>query len=161
EPIIIVSSCQSNAWLLRAECLDKHLAASRSPPGPAGHLGQQLKRSLGRSKIGHVQSHVRLHHAHEGHIGKIESLGDHLRAKQYVDQSFSESGEHLFVTAALAHAVAIYPAYAVFGEFLFDFRLQLLRALALVSNSFFAARTAARWRILLVPAVMAKHDVAG
>ena len=91
EAFVIVSSCQANARLLGAERLHQHLSATRSTPGPACHLCQQLKRPFGRTKVGHVQGHVRLHYAHQRNVGEIESLGNHLRAEQDVDQPFAKA----------------------------------------------------------------------
>ena len=65
-----------------AEGLHQHPAALVAATGPAGHLGHEVKGPLRRAEVGQVQGRVGLDHADQRHVGKIEPLGDHLRAQQ-------------------------------------------------------------------------------
>src|SRR5579859_2454416 len=52
ERRVVVSSRRLNTVVLRGIGLDDDLSTQRSSTGAAGHLSQQLKRTLGGPKIG-------------------------------------------------------------------------------------------------------------
>src|SRR5688572_6252482 len=114
------------AWVLWIERLNQHPAALWSTARAPGDLRQKLKCPFRRTKIRNVQSHVGVYHTHEGHIGKIEAFGDHLRAHKDVNETLLESIEHPRMAAALLHAVAIHTANNETGELTFNLRVKLL-----------------------------------
>ena len=44
-----------------------------------------MQGALGRTEIRQIQGQIRVQDAHQGHIGEIQPLCDHLRADQDVD----------------------------------------------------------------------------
>ena len=68
--------------MIGAEGLHQHPAPFRPAARAAGHLRDQLKRPFGGAEVGQVQGRVGVDHADQRDVGKIEPLGDHLRAQQ-------------------------------------------------------------------------------
>lgn len=57
----------------------------RSPrPGAARHLRQKLEGALSRAGIRDMETQVRVQHAHQRHVGKVQTLGNHLGAQENV-----------------------------------------------------------------------------
>ncbi|MNJ57070.1 hypothetical protein D3C77_526450 [compost metagenome] len=75
--------------------------------GPARHLHQLSKQTLGRAEVVREQHRIRIQHAHQAQPRKIMPLGHHLRADQDVDLARVHGGEQRFGTAFLARAVGI------------------------------------------------------
>src|SRR5207244_11631069 len=103
-------SGQKDAGLLRIEGLHEHPAATRPATGASGHLRQQLKRPLRRAKVGNVQPNVRVHHADQNDVWKIQSFGDNLCADQEVDEYSTDSIEYCVVATCSASEVDIIQA---------------------------------------------------
>ena len=80
ESLEIVVSRELDRWTKRGRTLDKDFSGHVASTGPTGDLGQELKGPFSSSKIGHVQSNVRVDDAHQSDVWKIEALGDHLCA---------------------------------------------------------------------------------
>ena len=63
------------------------------PPGllvrPSCDLNKQLE-AFSDAQVFHAQRKVRINHSHERGVGKIQTLGDHLRANEDVDPPFSK-----------------------------------------------------------------------
>ena len=79
--------------MIRLITLHDHAAGKNAAAGTPLHLRQKLKRALFAAVIGQVQRHIRCNHAHERDVGKIVSLGDHLRADEYLCLPFAEGGQ--------------------------------------------------------------------
>ena len=85
EGRIVLSASHLDAVVLRVECLDDRFSRSFAAAGPPGHLGQELKRTLGRAEIREPQPHVRGNDANQRHARKIVPLRNHLRADHDVN----------------------------------------------------------------------------
>src|SRR6267378_1584727 len=53
--------------------------------GPPRHLGEQLKSSFARPEIGKMQRQIGVDDSDQGHVWKMQTLGDHLCSDQDVD----------------------------------------------------------------------------
>jgi hypothetical protein len=56
-----------------------------SATGAPRYLGKKLKRSLTSTEVRNVKPHIAINDPHEGNVGKIVPLRDHLRSNQDVD----------------------------------------------------------------------------
>ena len=61
-------------------------------PGAAGHLREQLKRSLGCAKIRHPETDIGGDHSHQRHVRNVVAFGDHLRADENVEFALAKAG---------------------------------------------------------------------
>jgi hypothetical protein len=113
--------------MLGAERLDQHPAASVASAGAAGNLRHQLKGPFGGPEIREVQRRIRVDHADQRHVGKIESFGDHLRAEQDADVARPEGRQCLLVTSRPLHRVRIHPQRGDTRETVPEFLFQPLR----------------------------------
>ena len=89
--------------------LDHHISRVRPPPGPPGGLGEQLKGSLPAGVIRGVEREVRCQHPHQGHLGKVMSLYDHLGPDEDVRLPRREGGEDLLVSPLARGGVHVHP----------------------------------------------------
>ena len=92
---------------LGREGLHHDLAGAVAPAGPPRDLDEELEGALVGPEIGHVHGKVGVDQAHEGHIGKIEALGDHLGADEDIDAAGAEAGEDFAETIFFAHRVGV------------------------------------------------------
>src|SRR5262249_5325445 len=138
--------------------LDQDATPERPAPRSPCHLGEELEGPLRRSEIGDVQADVGVDHPHEGDIGKIQTLSDHLCAEQDVDETFAENAQDTSVAAGAAHAVAIHAADGVARELVLDFGLEFFGPQPLITDLSQATFGTTLRRGLLVATVMAKHD---
>jgi len=80
EALKIVVSRELDRGAKRCRTLDidfsSHVASTRA----TGYLSQELKGPFSSSKIGHVQSYVRVDDTHQSDVWEVEPLGDHLCA---------------------------------------------------------------------------------
>src|SRR5262245_918745 len=60
----------------------------------ARHLGQESVQSFRRAKIGAVEQAVGVNHAHQIQVREIMTLGEYLRADQYVDLALRDTSAH-------------------------------------------------------------------
>ena len=88
--------------------LDEHLAGHVAAPRAPGHLRQQLERALRGAEVRHLQAQVGVDHADQGHVRKVEALGDHLRADQNIDVAAPELAEDLRVGILAAGGVGVH-----------------------------------------------------
>ena len=101
------------------------LAAARA----AGHLLEQVVGALPRPKVGHLEGVVGVHHAHERDLGKVQSLGDHLRAQQHGALRGVELLEQLLVPVLALGGVRVHANHPhVRGQQLHQRVLHLLSA---------------------------------
>ena len=82
KAVVVLGGGAGDDLVVRGEGLDHRPAVLAPPARPAHHLGQQAEGPLGGVVVVHVQAQVRRHHAHQGHVFKIQSLGHHLGAKK-------------------------------------------------------------------------------
>ncbi len=113
--------------LTRRRRLHQHSPPFNAPPRPAGHLGNQMEGPLAGPKLGLMQQRVGINHSHQGHIRKIEPLGDHLRAEQNADLARSKALQCPVVAPRTLHRIAVHPQAGVIAEPGFDLGLQPLR----------------------------------
>ena len=83
--MVVVRLGAPDRVVLGPEGLDDDLARQVRPPGPAGHLGEELKGPLRGAEIRKVEPHVRRHHPHQGEAGEVVPLGHHLGPDEDVD----------------------------------------------------------------------------
>ena len=95
--------------MFRVERLHVDASPVLATAGPPGHLGDQLEGPLRGAKVGQVQGGVRIDDAHDGHVRKVQSLGNHLGAEQDLNLTGSKSVQGPFVAAAAAHCIGIHP----------------------------------------------------
>src|SRR5207237_7223952 len=87
--------------------LQNHFAGNAAPPSASGNLREQLKRSLGSTKIGEPQRKVRAHYSNQRHAVHVVALGDHLCAYQQINLPGMKSAQHPLEIAATADRVAV------------------------------------------------------
>ena len=76
---------------------------------PPRHLRHQLKGPLLRPEVRQRQRRVRAEHAHQRHPGKVQPLGDHLRAQQHPQFPLPEPPQHIEVVRRPLHRVRVHP----------------------------------------------------
>ena len=118
----------TNRVTVRHACLDDHVAALGPASRAPRHLTHQLKRPLRRTEIRQIQPRIRIDDPDQGDIGKIQPLGDHLRAQQDVHLATPHAIEDLCVGPFAAGRIDIHPRDAGFGKALGEHTLHLLRA---------------------------------
>ena len=64
--------------------LDEDASGVLATAGPAGDLHQQLRHAFGGTEVRAEQSAVRVQNPHQGDIGKMMTLGEHLRTHEDV-----------------------------------------------------------------------------
>jgi hypothetical protein len=74
--------------------LEDDVSLLLSTTGAPRYLGKELKRSLSSAEVRDVKSHIAINDTHEGDVGKIVSLRDHLRSYQDVDLFRAHLVEH-------------------------------------------------------------------
>ena len=112
----------------RAVRLDDRLSGVEPPAGAPHHLRDERKRALARAVILRIQALVRVQHAHERDVFKIQPLGHHLGAEQDVRLALCKPREQLFVRALGGHGVRVHAQHARGREALAQLLLHLLRA---------------------------------
>ena len=63
--------------------LDDHATRVLTATGATRDLLEEVERALPRAEVGHLEGVVGIDHTHERHLGKVQALGDHLRAEQH------------------------------------------------------------------------------
>ncbi len=84
KQLIILRGCRDNGKMIRLIGLDHNLTLPLSASGAPGRLCQELKRAYRRTEITDIQGQIRRQYPDKGHIRKIVSLDDHLRAAQNI-----------------------------------------------------------------------------
>ena len=102
--------------MIGAEGLHQHPAALRPAAGPARHLRDQLERPFGGAEIGQVQGRVGIDHPDQRDVGKIQPLGDHLRAQQDADLARAKRRQRPLVAAVGLHRVGVHPQASTLGN---------------------------------------------
>jgi hypothetical protein len=65
--------------------LEDDVSLLLSTTGTPRYLGKELKSSLTSAEVRNVKSYIAIDDPHEGNVGKIVPLRDHLRSNQDVD----------------------------------------------------------------------------
>ena len=76
-------------------CLKDDVPLFTAAPGPPRHLGQELKRSFGGSKVGDMEPHVTVDDTDKGNSGEIVTFGYHLGANEDVNLTFANTTQYL------------------------------------------------------------------
>ena len=161
EAVIVVGGDGADGVVLGVEGLDDDPPATRAPAGPTSHLGQHLEDSLSGAIVGEVDADVGAHYAHEGDLGKVEALGDHLGADQDVDLAGLELAKDLFVPTLVGGGVPVPAEGASPGESGAHLLLDALSACADVAEVGAAALAAHLGPVDAVSAVMAEEATPG
>ena len=67
-----------------------HLALHLTTTRASRHLRKQLKGALTRAEIGQMKAGIGIDYAHQRNARKVQALGDHLGADEYVDFAASK-----------------------------------------------------------------------
>ena len=141
--------------------LDQDLPAPGTPPRPPRHLAEELEGALRGPEVREVDPHVGVHHAHEGHPGKIQPLGDHLGAQQDVHLVALDPSQDLLVRPLPRGRVHVHAGDPRPGEGLGDHPLDLLGPESPEVELRRPAPLAPRRGGLLVATVVAHHAAGG
>jgi hypothetical protein len=139
--------------------LNENFPALRPAPGTPGNLAQQLKASLGRAKVGTIDSDIRIDDTYERDVREVQPLCDHLRSKQNVDAACGYPIEYLRMRPLPARGIDIHARNARGGKPIAHETLDLLSAEPAVFERLAAASLAARAQRLLMRAVMAEQSL--
>ncbi len=107
EGIDIVVARKAHRRVVGVVGLDEDPPRTVAASGPAGNLGQELKRPLARAKVRQVEERVGGDDAGEGDPGKVVALGDHLGPDEDLGISGGEGSEGPFEAVPAAHGVAV------------------------------------------------------
>ena len=105
------------------------------------------------------QSGIDGDHAHEGHVRKVVSFRQHLRADQQIDFAFAEIKQGLFKLVAARFRVTIDPAQAQIGKPSAQKFLDLFGSFADVVDVLAAAYRTLRGRSLMMIAVVTDQSL--
>jgi len=161
EALVVVLHDGRDGVVVGHEGLHDHAAGNDIPPGSSRDLGQELKRALGRTKVGHVEADVGRHHTDERHARKVVTLGHHLGADEDVEFAFAEVAQYAGHEPATARAVAVEPRDACVGESALHLFFEPLGADPEQRRLGCSAPRALFWRRDLMVAVMADQMLFG
>lgn len=85
-------------------------------PGSAHHLGEHIEGGLPRQIPAGVQAQIGVQHAHQRNVGEIQSLGNHLGAKEHGNVFLLEVFQNFFVCIHGAYRVSVHPVGLHVGE---------------------------------------------
>ena len=126
----------------RAVGLDDRFARIEPPPGAPHHLRDERKRALAGAVVLRIQALIRVQHAHQCDVLKIQPLGHHLGAEQDIRLALGELGKQLFVRSLGVHRVRVHAQHARGRKFVVQLLLDLLRAGCFGKQAFTAAHRA-------------------
>ena len=141
--------------------LDHDLSALRSAAGAPRDLTEQLEGPLARAEVGEVDPHVGVDHPHEGDVGEVETLGDHLRAEQHVDFATADAIEDRGVRPLAGRGVHVHARDPRRGKPFHEQSLHLLRAEPALTFHGRTAVAAGAPRRFLMQAVMTDEALGG
>ena len=101
--------CCNNTIVLRIVRLHNHSARLFASPRSSRHLRQKLKGAFRCGIVGQIEDHVRRQHAHCSHIGKIQTLGHHLRPNQNLRFTAGKPLQYLIMGIFIFRRVQIHP----------------------------------------------------
>ena len=81
-----------------------------------------------------MQAEVRVEHADEGDIGKVQAFGDHLGADDDVDFALAEFSQGITQGVFAAHGVGVDASDPCLWEYLFEHPFDLFGAVALAAD---------------------------
>src|SRR5687768_5457590 len=103
---------------MRSERLDNHFPREITTARTTGHLRQKLERALTRAEIRNMQTKIRVENAHQRDVGKMQSLGDHLRANEDIDLVRLEGVQRVPQRVIATHCIRIDPRELRGGQYL-------------------------------------------
>src|SRR5262249_19669313 len=110
--------------------LNDNLARTVAAAGTSSHLGQQLERALGRTKVRHRERRIRREDAHQRHHWKVVAFGDHLGSDENIDVAPAESAKNALEIANMSHRISIDAADAGIRKQLLQIGFDAFRSLA-------------------------------
>ena len=90
--------------------------AAGDAAGAPGHLRQQLERAFAGAKVRHVQRQIGVNDADERDVGKMQALGDHLRADKNINLTGAKIAKHFAVIVFAFHDVRVHAFDASVGK---------------------------------------------
>src|SRR6202011_5409614 len=73
--------------------LQNYFARRVATPGASRNLGEELKRTLGGTKVRQPQSRIRAHHSDQRYAVDVMPLRNHLCAHQQIEFAFTQRVE--------------------------------------------------------------------
>ena len=128
EAVEVVPAGELNRRMKGGEGLDEHLAFDVAAARAPGHLRQQLEGPLARAEIRLMQREVGVDDAHQGDVGEMQALGDHLRADEDVDLADAEVAQDAAVILLPLQGIGVHAHGPRVREELGQGGLDLLRA---------------------------------
>src|SRR5438270_6753929 len=107
--------------------------------GPSRHLSQQLKRSFARAEIRKVQREIGVDDSDQGHVRKMQTFRDHLRADKNVDLAGAKTSQIFAISVFARHRISVHPSHRRFRKKLRDSALDLFRPESRVNERVFSA----------------------
>ena len=144
------------SWYSR---LDQYSPALGAAARSARHLAQKLKAAFGCPKVREIDANVGIDDSDQGHVGKVEALRNHLRAKQNVDLTCGNAIEYPRVSPFPAGGVEVHSRNPSRRESLGEKPLHLLGAETPLLQIPPATTRTIGSRIFLVQAVVADEPL--
>jgi len=108
EAFVVVLNNRLNGVMIGEEGLDDDPPEGVCSASATRNLGQELKRSLGCSKVWHVEPDIGGDYANQSNAREVVSFGNHLRADQDIHLARLERGQHTLYVAPLSGGVPIH-----------------------------------------------------
>ena len=140
--------------------LNNGLSGAVPPAGSAHHLGEHIEGGLPCQIPAGVQAQIGVQHAHQRDVGEVQSLGNHLGAKEHGNVFLLEVFQDFLMCIHGAYRVGVHPVGLHVGKKEFQLLLHLLGAGADGFQRSAAFRAALRHR-LGKAAVVAHQPVVG
>ena len=93
ECVVVVSDGAAYRVVRWHTGLNNYQSAFWSAPRPTCDLARELKCALRRAKVRKINSDVRVDHAHQSDIRKIEPFRNHLCTEQHIDLTMFDAVE--------------------------------------------------------------------
>ena len=159
EAAIVVPDGCLDRGTIGVEGLHEHPPTLGPTTGSAGHLSDQLKGPLSGAKVGQMECRIGIDDPDERDFGEIESLGDHLGAKQDAYVTTPERVERPRVAPSTPHAVGVHTQARSLGEPGTNLGFEPLRAHSTVADTGHFALGACLGGRRPVVAIVAHDDV--
>jgi len=140
KSIPVVPAGKLNRRLAGQKGLNQNPPSFFASSGPSGRLTNQLERPLIRPKIRQRKRRVRTDNPHQRYVGKVQPLGQHLRARQNINAPLRKILQQPVIVFA-RHCIAVNPPQTRLRQFVFHFFFQTLRAQPNHRHSLPAQRT--------------------
>src|SRR5262249_23690310 len=113
---VIVAAGELNCGMKRRKRLHNDFAFNIAAAGAAGDLREQLKGAFAGTEIGLMQREVGKNDSDEGHVRKMQALGDHLRADENINFADAKIAEDFAVIILTLHGVGVHAMNARVGK---------------------------------------------